>query len=271
MQEKLKNIRNKPIGIFDSGFGGLTVMAAVAKLMPNENLIYFGDTAHVPYGTKSKKIVTDFATKISKFLVKNDVKMIVIACNTASAFSLDYLSKVIKVPIIGVIKAGSVMAAKITENKKVGVIGTEGTVKSSAYEKEIKKYDKTVKCFSKACPLFVPLVEEGWCDGKITENIIKVYTKELVSKNIDTIILGCTHYPLLKKTIKKVIGNKINIVDSASAVALQVKELLEEKNILKKAGKGKYKFFVSDSPEKFKAIGNKFLGNKIVNVTKKSL
>lgn len=268
MQEKLKKINSKPIGIFDSGFGGLTVMAAVTKLMPKENLIYFGDTAHVPYGTKSKKIVTDFATKISKFLVKNDVKMIVIACNTASAFSLDYLNKIIKVPIIGVIKAGSVMAAKITNNKKIGVIGTEGTVKSNAYEKEIKKYDSKVKCFSKACPLFVPLVEEGWCSGKITEDIIKVYTKDLLNKNIDTIILGCTHYPLLKKTIRKVIGSKISIVDSASAVAAQVKEILEGKNMLKTTGKGNYQFFVSDSPEKFKAIGNKFLGDKILKVSK---
>ncbi len=269
MQEK--KINSKPIGIFDSGFGGLTVMAAITKLMPKENLIYFGDTAHVPYGTKSKKIVTDFSEKISKFLVANDVKMIVIACNTASAFSLDYLKKIINVPIIGVIKAGSVLSAKITKNKKIGVIGTEGTVKSSAYENEIKKYDKTIKCFSKACPLFVPLVEEGWQDGKITQDIIKVYLKDLINKKIDTIILGCTHYPLLKKTIRKVIGKNINIVDSASAVALQVEELLKEKDMLKKNGKGKYKFFVSDGPEKFKAIGNKFLGNKISKVTKKSL
>ncbi len=268
MQEKQNRQNNKPIGIFDSGFGGLTVMAAVTKLMPKENLIYFGDTAHVPYGTKSKKIVTDFASKISQFLVSNDVKMIVIACNTASAFSLDCLKKIIKVPIIGVIKAGSVLSAKTTKNKKVGVIGTEGTVRSKAYEKEIKKYDKSVKCFSKACPLFVPLVEEGWCDGKITEDIIKVYIKDLLKKNIDTIILGCTHYPLLKKTIKKIIGSKINIVDSASAVAMQVEDLLKEKDLLRKTGKGKYKFFVSDSPEKFKAIGNKFLGNKIKNVKK---
>ncbi len=267
MQEK-KTLNNKPIGIFDSGFGGLTVMSAVSKLMPNENIIYFGDTAHVPYGTKSKKIVTDFAVEISKFLISKDVKMIVIACNTASAFSLDYLKKIVNIPIIGVIKAGSVLSAQITKNKKIGVIGTEGTIKSKAYEKEIKKYDKNINCFSKACPLFVPLVEEGWCDGKITEDIIKVYIKDLLNKNIDTIILGCTHYPLLKKTIKKVIGDKINIVDSASAVALRVQTLLKEKCMLKKAGKGKYKFFVSDSPEKFKAIGNKFLGNKIQNVKK---
>lgn len=267
MQEKqIKN--NRAIGIFDSGFGGLTVMSAISKLLPNENLIYFGDTAHVPYGSKSKKIVTEFATKISKFLVKNNVKMIVIACNTASAFSLDYLKKNIKVPVIGVIKAGSVMAAQNTKNKRVGVIGTEGTVKSSAYEKEIKKYDNKINCFSKACPLFVPLVEEGWNNGKITEDIINVYLKNLVDKKIDTIILGCTHYPLLKETIKKVIGKKINIIDSANAVALAVKALLTEKKLLRSSGKATYKFYVSDGPEKFKNIGSKFLGKKILTVKK---
>jgi len=266
MQEKIQN--NKPIGIFDSGFGGLTVMSAVGKIMPKENIVYFGDTAHVPYGTKSKKTVTDFALKISNFLVKNNVKMIVIACNTASAFSLEYLKKNIKVPVVGVIKAGSVVAAQKTKNKMVGVIGTEGTIKSGAYEKEIKKYDKTIKCFSKACPLFVPLVEEGWCNGQITEKVINVYLKNLASKNIDTIILGCTHYPLLKKTIKKVIGQKINIIDSSVAVALEVKDFLIKNNLLKTTGKGRHRFYVSDAPEKFKAIGSKFLGDKISNVIK---
>ncbi|MCR4662540.1 MAG: glutamate racemase [Endomicrobiaceae bacterium] len=272
MQEKQKKLKlknnDRSIGIFDSGFGGLTVMSAISKILPKENLIYFGDTAHVPYGSKSKKIVTEFATKISKFLVQNNVKMIVIACNTASAFSLDYLRKIIKVPIIGVIKAGSVMAAQNTENKKIGVIGTEGTIKSNAYTKEIKKYDNSINCFSKACPLFVPLVEEGWNNGKITENIIKVYLQDLVNKKIDTIILGCTHYPLLKDTIKKVIGNKIKVIDSANAIALAVKELLIKNNLLKNAGKPVYKFYVSDGPEKFKNIGSKFLGKKILTVKK---
>ena len=270
MQEKQKKLKNnnKPIGIFDSGFGGLTVMSAISKLLPKEKLIYFGDTAHVPYGSKSKKIVTEFATKISKFLIQNDVKMIVIACNTASAFSLDYLKKNIKVPIIGVIKAGSIMAAQNTKNKKIGVIGTEGTIRSNAYAKEIKKYDNKINCFSQACPLFVPLVEEGWNNGKITEDIIKVYLKSLIDKKIDTIILGCTHYPLLKGTIKKVIGNKINIIDSANAVALAVKDLLIKNNLLNNSGKSIYKFYVSDGPEKFKKIGSKFLGKKILNVKK---
>ncbi len=270
MQEnQTKN--NRAIGIFDSGFGGLTVMSAISKLLPKENLIYFGDSAHVPYGSKSKKVVTEFSTDISKFLVKKNVKMIVIACNTASAYSLKTLKKVIKVPIIGVIEAGSVVALQNTKNKKVGVIGTEGTVKSNAYAKEIKKHNKKINCFSKACPLFVPLVEEGWNSGKITEEIISVYLKELVDKKIDTIILGCTHYPLLKDTIKKVIGKNINIIDSATAVATAVKDLLKKNKLLKEKGKGRYEFYVSDDPEKFKKLGSKFFNNKINKVTKVEL
>ena len=270
MQEKqIKS--NKPIGIFDSGFGGLTVMSAISKLMPKENLIYFGDSAHVPYGSKSKKVVTNFTVNISKFLESKGVKLIVVACNTASAFSLDTLKKVIKVPIIGVIEAGAVVALQNTKNKKIGVIGTEGTVKSNAYAKEIKKHDKKINCFSKACPLFVPLVEEGWNKGKITEEIINVYLKELVNKKIDTLILGCTHYPLLKKSIQKIIGKKIKIIDSATAVAMAVRDLLKKNNQLKNSGSGKYEFFVSDDPEKFKSLGSKFFDKKINKVIKVEL
>ena len=269
-QMKLKN-NNKPIGIFDSGFGGLTVMSAISKLMPNENLIYFGDSAHVPYGSKSKKVVTDFTVNISKFLESKDVKLIVVACNTASAFSLDTLKKIIKVPIIGVIEAGSVCAVKNTSNNKIGVIGTEGTIKSNAYVKEIKKHNNKINCFSKACPLFVPLVEEGWNKGKITEDIIKTYLKELVTKKIDTLILGCTHYPLLKDSIQKIIGKKIKIIDSATAVAIAVKDLLEKNSMLKNKGVGKNQFYVSDDPEKFKKLGSKFFSNKINKVVKVEL
>jgi len=270
MQEK-QVVNSNPIGIFDSGFGGLTVMSAISKLMPKENLIYFGDSAHVPYGSKSKKVVTDFATKISKFLIQNNVKMIVIACNTASAFSLDTLKKIINIPVIGVIESGSISAINNTKNNKVGVIGTEGTIKSDAYPKQIKKLNKKIKCYSQSCPLFVPLVEEGWLKGEVTDKIINIYLKNIVDRDIDTLILGCTHYPLLKKSIQKFMGNKIKIVDSAIAVADSVKDLLEKNNLLKQKGIGKYQFFVSDSPEKFKDLGSKFLGNKINKVIKVEL
>jgi len=261
--------RNKsPIGIFDSGLGGLTVMSAITKLMPKEDIIYFGDTAHVPYGSKSKKVVTSFALGISKFLVKHNVKLIVVACNTASALSLDTLRKAINIPIIGVIKAGSQMAAENTKNKKIAVIGTEGTIKSGAYIKEIKKCNKQIQCFSQACPLFVPLVEEGWLNNNVTEQVIKIYLNNTINKKIDTIILGCTHYPLLAKTIQKVVGNKINIIDSANAVAYEVEKLLKSKRLTNEKGKGRHIFYVSDSPEKFQKLGSKFLNKKIKNVKK---
>ncbi len=273
MQEK-QVINNNPIGIFDSGLGGLTVMSSISKLMSKENIIYFGDTAHVPYGTKSKETVTRFAIKISKFLIKNNVKIIVVACNTASAFSLDFLKRNMQVPVIGVIKAGAHEAIEQTKNKRIGIIGTQGTIKSYAYVKEIKKYDSKIKCFLQACPLFVPLVEEGWVENKnkkkIVEDIANIYLKNLIRRNIDALILGCTHYPLLKQTIQKVIGNKIKIVDSATAVAHEVKKVLEEKNLLNdKEGNKKYKFCVSDDPQKFETIGNRFVGKKIkISATK---
>ena len=273
MQEK-QVINNNPIGIFDSGLGGLTVMSAISELMPKENIIYFGDTAHVPYGTKSKETVTRFAIKISKFLIKNNVKIIVVACNTASAFSLDFLKCNMQVPVVGVIKAGVHEAIKQTKNKRIGIIGTQGTIRSFAYINEIKNKDFKVKCFSYACPLFVPLVEEGWVENKnkkkIVEDITNIYLKNLIRKNIDTLILGCTHYPLLKQTIQKVIGNKIKIVDSATAVAHEVKKILEEKNLLNnKEEDKKYKFYVSDDPQKFETIGNRFLSKRIkISATK---
>lgn len=266
MQEK-QAVNNNPIGIFDSGFGGLTVMSAISKVLPKENIIYFGDTAHVPYGTKSKETVTDFAIKISKFLIKNNVKMIVVACNTASAFSLDYLQKIIPIPIIGVIKAGSLEAIKQTKNKRIGIIGTQGTIKSFAYINEIKNNDNKIKCFSCACPLFVPLVEEGWVENrntkKIVEDVAKIYLKDF-KKKIDTLILGCTHYPLLKQTIQKVIGKKIKIVDSATVVAHEVEKVLKDKNLLNNKKRNEdYKFYVSDDPQKFETIGKRFLNKKI--------
>lgn len=270
MQEKQKNAlkSNSPIGIFDSGLGGLTVMSAVTRLMPKEDIIYFGDTAHVPYGSKSKKVVTNFALRISKFLVKHNVKLIIVACNTASALSLSALRKAVNIPVIGVIKAGSVTASESTKNKKVAIIGTQGTVKSGAYIQEIKKCDKKIRCFAQACPLFVPLVEEGLSENSVTERIISMYLNKILKKKVDTIILGCTHYPLLAKPIKKIAGKNIKIIDSASAVACEVEKLLQSKKMANANGKGRYSFYVSDSPEKFQKLGNKFLKKKIKNVKK---
>ncbi|MDR2425810.1 MAG: glutamate racemase [Endomicrobium sp.] len=260
--------KNKPVGIFDSGFGGLTVLSEINKAFPNENLIYFGDTAHVPYGSKSKNTVIKFSKDIASFLIKKDIKMLVIACNTASAFALPVLKKQLGIPVIGVIEPGAKAAVRSTRNKKIGIIGTEGTVDSNSYYKAVKKISAAA-VYQQACPLFVPLVEEGWNKGKITDEIVKRYLKPLISKNIDTLVLGCTHYPLLKKTLKKNVGRNISLIDSAKATASVVKEILSERDMLsEKRNDGKLSFYVSDNPEKFRKIGSCFFAKRIKNVKK---
>ena len=279
MREKIKlkqkEPNNKPIGIFDSGFGGLTVMSAIRKELPNENLIYFGDTARVPYGSKSKSTVLNFSKEIAGFLVKNGVKMIVIACNTASVFSLSELKKNLDIPVIGVIEPGAETAVSATKNKKIGIIGTEGTIKSGSYVKAIKKISKA-SVYQQACPLFVPLVEEGWIKNKLTNAAVQYYLKPLLEKNIDALVLGCTHYPLLKDIIQKHAGKNIILIDSAKATAQKVKDVLIKHNMLanknnSKKLSSKLSFYVSDNPEKFKKIGMKFFNGKINKVKKINL
>ena len=242
-------------------------MSEINKCLPKENLIYFGDTAHVPYGSKSKDAVIKFSKDIADFLVKKNVKLIVIACNTASAFALKYLQKTLKIPVIGVIEPGAKAAILASKNKNIGVIGTEGTVKSNSYLKAIKE-KANAQISQQACPLFVPLVEEGWTNNKITSDIVATYLKPLLNKKIDTLVLGCTHYPLLKPVLQKYAGKNITLIDSAKATANEVKNILEAKNIKSAGKKANLSFFVSDSPEKFKFIGSKFFGKKIKSVKK---
>jgi glutamate racemase len=266
---KTRTINNHPIGIFDSGFGGLTVMAAITEILPLESLIYFGDTAHVPYGSKSKNIVIKYSKEISSFLMRCKVKLIVIACNTASAFALSILQKTLKVPVIGMIEPGSKAAVYASKNKKIGVIGTEGTVSSKSYLREINRISKSSKIYQQACPLFVPLVEEGWSSGGITDSIVKKYIKPLLNKKIDTLILGCTHYPLLRETLKKNVGGNVVLIDSAKAAAQEVKNILKKTCLLADVeGKKFLKFYVSDNPEKFQTIGSRFFSEKISGVKK---
>lgn len=262
-------MKNKPIGIFDSGLGGLTVMAQVMKELPKENIIYFGDTARIPYGSKSQEAIERFSMQIAGFLLKKKVKMIIVACNTASSLALGVLKNILKVPVLGVIEPGAECAAESTKNGRIGVIGTEGTVKSLSYVKAINKKSKNIKIFQQSCPLFVPLVENGWTKGKITESIINEYLKNLNKNKIDTLVLGCTHYPLLKKAIAGALGNKVQLIDSAAATAKSAARLLKEKNLLNlETNKGKYEFYVSDSPEKFKKLGRQFLGKELKEVKK---
>jgi len=259
----------RPIGVFDSGVGGLTVVGALKAVLPRESIIYFGDTARVPYGTKSKETVTKFSVENVEFLMKHDVKMIVVACNTVSSLSLDFLKRCFRVPIIGVIGPGAKGAVSATRNNRIGVIGTYATVSSGAYEKAVRKISSRISFFSQACPLFVPLAEEGWLDNDVAREVASVYLKPLKAKNIDTLILGCTHYPLLKGAIGRVMGSKVMLIDSAKEVAKGAREILDAGGLLNdSAGKKKHKFFVSDEPERFAGMGAGFLKEKIECVKK---
>ena len=254
------------IGVFDSGIGGLTVLKEIRKVLPNEKIFYFGDTARVPYGEKTKELITRYSKEIVEFLLDKEVSAIVVACNTATALALEELKKTFKIPIVGVIKAGAKTAINTTKSGNIGVIGTKATVNSKRYEEEIKKLSENVKVIAKACPLFVPAVEEGILDGKLVDQIIKTYLDDF-EKEIDTLILGCTHYPLLKSAIGKIYTD-LNIVDPARETALDLKEILEEKNLLKNdATKNKeVKYYVTDGKDKFKEIGIMFLDENIEKV-----
>lgn len=260
-------MEDKAIGIFDSGIGGLTVFKAIKKSLPNEKLVYFGDTARIPYGTKSQKLIRQYAIEDARFLMQFDIKLIVVACNTASAMALEFLQEQLDIPVVGVVIPGSLGALRVTKNNKIGVIGTSATINSEAYKNNIIKYKPVAKVFSMACPLLVPLVEEGWLAGEITELALKGYLKEILNSNVDTLILGCTHYPLLNKTIQKIAGPDVKLIDSGFETAKIVKDLLTENNLLNKGGKkDDDEFYVSDIPQKFEEIGSRFLGAPLKNV-----
>ncbi len=261
----MTNTKNsKPIGVFDSGIGGLTVVRALLEKLPNENIVYFGDTARVPYGSKSAQVVREYTQDDTDFLLSKDVKMIVVACNTVSAVALDVVQKRANLPVTGVIIPGAEAALNATTSKRIGVIGTMGTVNSNAYKNELKRLHAHSHVYSKACPLFVPLVEEGWLESKATELIANEYLFPLMTEKIDTLILGCTHYPLLKKTISKVTKGMVTLIDSGEAAAATVEKILDEQNLRNPSSeKPNIQFFVSDAPEKFTSVGELFLGKKL--------
>ena len=262
-------VEKRPIGIFDSGMGGLTVVKEMLKILPNEDIVYFGDTARVPYGPKSKETVVRFSIENILFLLKHEVKLIVVACNTSSSAALPTLANHFKIPLLGVIEPGARKAVDTTKNGRIGVIGTRTTINSGAYKKYIHKYDKKVKVYSQCCPLFVPLVEEGWFDCKVTKDVATKYLTELKQKNIDSIVLGCTHYPLLKPMIRKVMGESVVLIDSAKQVAQQVKAILKKENLISgNKSKGLVNFYVSDEPDNFTKNGKKFLGDSLKCVRK---
>ncbi|NQU94773.1 MAG: glutamate racemase [Candidatus Omnitrophica bacterium] len=254
---------NRPIGVFDSGVGGLTVADKIFRLLPKENIVYFGDTARVPYGNKSKETITRFSKEITKFLLHFKVKLIIVACNTASSLSLDSLQRSFSVPILGVITPGVEEALKASRTGRIGVIGTGATISSRVYETKIKSIDRNCFVVQKSCPLFVPLVENKWLDNDITLKVVKKYLSPLLAKKIDTLILGCTHYPLLKKAIRKITGKNIVLIDSSKVTAECTRDILRKKNMLGNNKKAYAKFFASDDKGSFSSLAKVFLGKNI--------
>jgi glutamate racemase len=255
--------KDSAIGVFDSGIGGLTVLHQIIEALPRENTVYLGDTARSPYGTKSVETVMRYSFENSEFLVEKGVKLVVVACNTSTAIALSRLQESLSVPVIGVIEPGVRRAIKSTKNKKVGVIGTEATIHSGAYTRVLKAADPKIEVYSRACPLFVPLVEEGWTDNAVVEMTVKAYLGSLKQSGIDTLVLGCTHYPLLKKAIRKFMGRGVRLVDSAEETASEVAAALKKGASGRKAGKGIHSFFVTDAPERFVKVGRRFLGENV--------
>lgn len=262
-------IKNKPIGIFDSGVGGLTVVSEILRLLPGESLVYFGDVGRYPYGGRSKETITHFVRQDINFLLEHEVKFVIAACNSASAVALGTVQDEYDVDILGVIEPGARAAANHTRNKRVGIIGTKATISSDSYAKAIQKGNENIKVFSLACPLFVPLAEEAYIKKEAAYLIARDYLKALVDVDIDTLVLGCTHYPLLKDVIGRVMGSKVRLIDSAEETAREVAAVLSLKDLLRPSIKDvDHKFYVSDVPDKFSQIAERFLGRSIDNITR---
>jgi glutamate racemase len=274
--------KNRPIGIFDSGIGGLTVAREIIKELPAEDIIYFGDTARLPYGNKSAQSIIRFSTENVEFLLKFGVKLIIIACNTSSSLALSALRRRFKVPILDVIAPAVKKAVQGSRSGRIGIIATRATVASRCYQRRIERIQPGFKSFAQACPLFVPLAEEGWINNQATLKIARSYLRPLLKNNIDTLILGCTHYPLLKDTLRKAVGSDIEFVDSAKEIASQARQRLSKfglcagglragsPNRRDKPALAKCRFYVSDAADRFRDTGSRFLGKKIVHVKKVS-
>jgi glutamate racemase len=259
---------NAPLGVFDSGIGGLTVVRELLTQLPTEDIIYFGDTARVPYGPKSPDTVTRYSKEITTFLIDQGVKAVVVACNTATAHALGELRATYDIPIIGVIDPGSRAAARTTRSKRVGVIGTHGLVQSHAYNRAIHTADPAIEVISAACPLFVPLVEEGWLEHQATRLVATEYLTPLRQSGIDTLVLGCTHYPLLKPIIGELMGPDITLIDSAEQTAIETAAMVRSLGLARPApaNQRKLRFIASDLPEQFLTVGKRFLGGTIDHV-----
>jgi glutamate racemase len=259
--------RERPIGVFDSGIGGLTVVREILRQLPMEHVLYFGDSARVPYGNKTAETVTRFSVENTSFLVRRGIKFLVVACNTASALALSTLTRRFDLPMIGVIEPGAAAAVRRTRAQAIGVIGTTGTIGSKAYETAIGRLEPSCRVEGVACPLFVPLAEEGWIDGEIPRRIAETYLEPLRGGAIDTVILGCTHYPILRGVIAEVLGPSIALVDTAEATVQEMRRRLEDLDLLRTAAGGTHRFFLSDVPVRFRDVGGRFLGAAIEDLT----
>ncbi len=261
--------KEKPIGVFDSGIGGLTVVKRISSALPEENIVYFGDTARVPYGSKSNDTVIEYSMEDAKFLMQKNVKAIVVACNTASSVAIETLKKNFNVPVIGMIDPGAATAIKTTRNNRVGVIGTRATILNKAYSNKIRQLNPEIEVFETACPLFVPLAEEGWIDHKATYEIAEEYLHDLRDENIDTLVLGCTHYPILSKVIQEIIGDDVTLVDSGIVAAEMIRDELDRTGLHTNSySMGNQDLYVSDIPTKFREVAELFLGNPVKEVHK---
>jgi len=258
-----------PVGVFDSGIGGLTVVREIFRLLPEEPVLFFGDTARLPYGPKSRETVIRFARQNARFLLSRGVSCIVVACNTASSVALPFLEKEVSLPVIGVIEPGAGAAARATKNKRVGVIGTRGTVASGAYDRALAGIDESIRVYSEPCPLLVPLAEEGWIDHPVTFGVIREYLEPLLAESIDTLILGCTHFPVLKNAIQEVVGEGVTIVDSARETALLLGRRIGSRR--RPGAKAKHHYVVSDVPLRFREEAELFLGEPIPSVERVDL
>lgn len=255
---------HRPIGVFDSGVGGLTVLRALIERLPHERTVYLGDTARVPYGTKSAEVVTRYSRMSAGFLVDRDIKLLVVACNTASAAALPTLQAELKIPVLGVVEPGARTAVATTRSGRIGVIGTQGTIRSGAYQRAIESLRADAKVFTRPCPLFVPLAEEGWTRGDVPLLVAREYLGQLKSEGVDTLVLGCTHYPLLAPVISEAVGPGISLVDSAHATAVAVEDLLRERNAFNDGARpADHRFFVTDIPDRFGELGTRFLGREV--------
>ena len=251
---------DRPIGVFDSGIGGLTVLRALVNALPSEEFIYLGDTARLPYGTKSNEVITRYSRENSEFLLAKGIKLLVVACNTSSAVALENIAGATMVPVVGVIEPGARAAVRASRSGKIGVIGTEATIASGAYTRTIQRLRPKAEIYTRACPLLVPLAEEGWVDNEIAERTVAHYLESLKQSGIDTLLLGCTHYPLLTRMFERVLGPSVRVVDSASATAETVRAQLVALELARGRGAGRQSFFVTESPDRFIRVGRGFFG-----------